>query len=463
MRHKVLIFCAIICLLVILADGKQRQRTKSRSLAVRQGHKNGANRNLRSTARGGNRLAARTKNRRNRRLNAAKKNRKRRNLATKSKQKSTKSTPTASTGEKYLELPLNFREGFVRTTTTFRSERAFLSARYGTNFAKTYGTARLSNVGNMEYDVKMSIGTPKQKFTMLPDTGSSNIWVPGPNCKSKACKNHKKFHPAKSTTYKKKTKAFEISYGSGSVKGRLARDTVSIGGLAVENQTFALTRSEPGKAFLESKFDGILGLGYQSISVDNVKTLIQNMCEQNVITSCIFAICLRGGGSSAKGGSLFIGNKNTTAYTGSNSYVYTPVTKKGYWQMKLDGFYVGSTKVSGAAQAIVDSGTSLIAAPLHAYKEFVKVTGCTPTSSGECWVKCSTHIPDIEFIIDGKKIVIKGDKVKMKVKTKKGHTVCLLVVTYEETNFWILGDPFLRNSCTVFDMSKNRIGFAAIK
>ncbi|EDV43690.1 uncharacterized protein Dana_GF16404 [Drosophila ananassae] len=462
MRHKVLILCAIICLLVILADGKQRQRTKSRSLAVKQGQRNGANRNLQSNARGRNRLAARTQNRRNRRLKAAKKNRRRRNLAKKSKQKLRKSTPTASTGAKYLELPLNFRQGFVRTTNTFRSERAFLSARYGTNFAKTYGTARLSNIGNMEYDVKMSIGTPKQKFTMLPDTGSSNIWVPGPKCKSKACRSHKKFHPAKSSTYKKKTKAFEITYGSGSVKGRLAEDTVSIGGLTVDNQTFAMTSSEPGEAFEESKFDGILGLGYQAISVDNVKTLMQNMCSQNVITSCIFAICLRGGGTSAKGGSLFIGNKNTTAYTGSNSYVYTPVTKKGYWQMKLDGFYVGSTKVSGTAQAIVDSGTSLIAAPLHAYKEFVKETGCTPTSSGECWVKCSKTIPDIVFVIADKKIVIKGDKAKMKVKTQKGHTVCLLVVTYEETNFWILGDPFLRNNCAVFDLSKNRIGFAAI-
>ncbi|XP_017101703.2 lysosomal aspartic protease [Drosophila bipectinata] len=462
MRCKVLIFCAIICLLVMLADGKQRQRTKSRSLAVKQGHRNGANRNLHSNARRGNRLAARTKNRRNRRLNAAKKNRRRRNLAKKSKKNLKKSTPTASTGAKYLELPINFRQGFERTTNTFRSERAFLSARYGTNFAKTYGTARLSNIGNMEYDVKMSIGTPKQKFTMLPDTGSSNIWVPGPKCKSKACKNHKKFHPAKSSTYKKKTKAFAIEYGSGSVKGRLAEDTVSLAGLTVVNQTFAMTRSEPGEAFEESKFDGILGLGFQSISVDNVKTLIQNMCEQKVITDCIFAICLRGGGTSSKGGSLFIGNKNTTAYTGSNSYVYTPVTKKGYWQMKLDGFYVGSTKVSGAAQAIVDSGTSLIAAPLQAYKEFVKVTGCTPTSSGECWVKCSTHIPDIIFIVNGKKIIIKGDKVKMKVKTKKGHTVCLLIVTYEGTDFWILGDPVLRTSCVVFDEAKNRIGFAAI-
>lgn len=140
--------------------------------------------------------------------------------------------------------------------------------------------------------------------------------------------------------------------------GVLAKDTVRIAGLVVTNQTFAMTTKEPGTTFVTSNFDGILGLGYRSIAVDNVKTLVQNMCSEDVITSCKFAICMKGGGSSSRGGAIIFGSSNTSAYSGSNSYTYTPVTKKGYWQFTLQDIYVGGTKVSGSVQAIVDSGTS---------------------------------------------------------------------------------------------------------
>ncbi|XP_022214625.2 lysosomal aspartic protease [Drosophila obscura] len=470
MRLKLLLFCALVCLIAVLAEGRDRRANRShRSLGLRQ-QRARAQRSVRQ----GSRQSARARTSSGRRLNAVKKSSRKSSRKSSSQRvrqtnangnaKSKANTAAAqsvSKGSGSISVPIDFQQNFVRTTDNLRWEKSFLASRYGQSFAKTTGKTTLTNTANIEYTCKMRIGTPKQIFTVLPDTGSSNIWVPGPKCKSEACRRHKRYRPGKSSTYVKDGTAFAITYGAGEVEGKLATDTVGVAGLAVSNQTFAMTTKEPGSTFVSSEFDGILGLGFPSISVDDVTPLVQNMCAQSVISKCVFSICMKGGGSSKRGGVLIFGSTDTSAYTGSNSYTYTPVTKKGYWQFDLKGFYLGDTKVSGSTQAIVDSGTSLIAAPTSAVNKINKILGCTVTSTGECWMKCAKKVPDVTFVIAGKEFVMAGNKLKLKVRTNKGNTICISAVSDMGTSFWILGDAFIRHFCTVFDVTGSRIGFAA--
>lgn len=53
----------------------------------------------------------------------------------------------------------------------------------------------LKDYYNNQYVGDIGIGTPLQKLTVVLDTGSSDLWIPGMGCT--ACGNHATFDPSR--------------------------------------------------------------------------------------------------------------------------------------------------------------------------------------------------------------------------------------------------------------------------
>jgi saccharopepsin len=205
---------------------------------------------------------------------------------------------------------------------------------------------------------EIGVGTPAQTFKVVMDTGSSNLWVPSSQCTSIACYLHQKYDHDSSSSYKKNGSTFEIQYGSGAVSGFISQDTVTLGDLTIKDQLLAEVTNEPGLAFAFGRFDGILGLGYDTISVNKIPPPFYSLVDQKLLDEPVFAFYL---GDASETSEAVFGGIDESHYTGKITTI--PLRRKAYWEVTLDSLTFGGETADMDMGAILDTGTSLLALP----------------------------------------------------------------------------------------------------
>ncbi|KAI1716179.1 eukaryotic aspartyl protease domain-containing protein [Ditylenchus destructor] len=333
----------------------------------------------------------------------------------------------------------------------------------------------LTDYANSQYYGSITIGTPPQTFKVLFDTGSSNLWVPCEQCPltNMACTNHQKFDCGSSSTCHETSRAFSIKYGTGSVSGQVLNDVVCFdnpesGYCTNTSQGFACAINEPGATFVYAKFDGIMGLAWDSISVDKIPSpMVQIFANKQICNQPIFAFWLSRDPNSPEeqGGEMTLCDIDTNHYQGELTWI--PLIATDYWRIQLGSVSIGGQILENSVgiSAILDTGTSLLAGPTADVRKILQLLGTDITSDGEgdYTINCMdiSSLPSVAFNIGGKDFVLLPQDyiVQLDMDT------CLLgfsAIDIPKPNgpLWILGDIFIGKYYTVFDHGNKRIGLA---
>ncbi|KAH8987990.1 acid protease [Lactarius hatsudake] len=333
-----------------------------------------------------------------------------------------------------------------------------------TDLEKRIGSEPLTNDNFNYWYGSISVGTPAKKFTVIFDTGSTLMFLPGSDCDS-SCKGHVLYNPAKSSKAKHLGEQFETRYGDGTtdfVDGSLYTDDVTISGYTAKNQTFGVATHFAG-VFSADFFlpDGLVGLAFPSISPYQATPFFLTLAAQGSLPSNTFGFYLANEGSE-----LFLGGTNNKLHDGD--FTYVPVTKEGYWETNLDALYVNGKKVAGVRDSIIDTGTTIILGDTETVKTIYKhIPGSKPApaeiGAGLYTFPCSFN-GTIAVQFGGAKFVITQETFNQGA-VSEGSTDCVggIGAADDANQFWILGDVFLQNVYTEFDVGKKRIGFADLK
>lgn len=221
-----------------------------------------------------------------------------------------------------------------------------------------------------------------QQFEIVPDTGSSNLWVIDAACQTVSCKGQPsanftkdQFDTTASTTFQKESRKFEITYGSGACAGYLGIDVLSFAGLTYATQEFGVATTV-ASVFGYQPIDGIMGLGWPALAVDKVIPPMQNMLDQ--LDAPLFTVWMdrkydRVASGEAAGLITYGAVDQVNCDTSVINYV--PLSAQTYWQFPINGFSIGSYSETKKDQVISDTGTSWIGAPQAEFQAVVQQTG----------------------------------------------------------------------------------------
>lgn len=352
-------------------------------------------------------------------------------------------------------------------------------------------TVPLTNFRNAMYYGEVRIGTPAQTLRVMFATGSADTWVPTTRCASKTCRGHSRFAEAYSKTLGGGGAAdVNLTYSLGSISGRVARDTVRVGGAEAAGAPFVGVSSLGHKFQSQYRwlpFDGIVGLGYRGASVSRQQPLFDALMAGGALKRNVFSLYLTQSPGAA-GSVLTLGGTDPRLHL--DELAFFPVERPHvFWAVNVSRIALQESLTAAASpidrrllvslcapeqhhkgcRAVVDSGTSLISGPSAAIRRLAEHIRVDPSCRGV------DALPTLSFQFYGRTFSLHPADYVIRVPVDVGaeggagdgaaEEACFLGLESQDFPeqmgpMWVLGNVFLRKFYTVFDRDADMIGFA---
>ncbi|KAF7370123.1 Acid protease [Mycena sanguinolenta] len=356
------------------------------------------------------------------------------------------STPTV------LSVP--FRKKVSGRTRSLKALIARDLSRFSVDAAAAVGSAPATNEDDT-YVVVTKIGA--QNFELIVSTGSGNTWV-----------------GSGATRYVGGTTS-SLKQANISSSGTQFTDTAVIAGLSISQQSF-------GNASRSSGFegvDGVIGLGPVVLTEDTVSglatvpTVLDNLFLQGTIPTEVLGVSFApesGADFNDINGELTFGGTDSTKFVGEITFVGKTTTSpySDFWGIAVTSITYRGVTIGAAANAAVDTGTTLIYIPTIVYNTFAVASGgkTDPETGLLTWTALPTA--NLEFNIGGVAFTLTPSQFTIPAAQyanfglapgkfygwiSDGGNVTANI------NF-VFGQKFLENYYSVYDTTNNRLGLA---
>mmetsp|Transcript_47986 Transcript_47986/g.102758 ORF Transcript_47986/g.102758 Transcript_47986/m.102758 type:complete len:426 (+) Transcript_47986:41-1318(+) len=344
------------------------------------------------------------------------------------------------------------------------------SGRKGKSYRQT-----LHNFQNVQYFADFELGG--QDISGIFDTGSFELLVRSTRCSS--CEHPTApYDRSQSDSYSENGTLAKHVFGSGPCVSMKGYEEVIVGPLKSKKQTFWEIVDHKIEVLNTAKFAAIVGIGPNFGYGSNDSTLLMNFGVNE------FSICLqRAPGSD---GFMTWGKENADSYKDKH-FAKANVIGQHHWVTRMynvrfndDALNTNLANVpctAGGCAAIIDSGTSLIAAPGQALQQ---LSNQIEPIMEDC---SNLHLlPTLRFNIDGTEFELPPEAYVMRItgevsdadsiwdifwfnpKVRKVHQCMPAFMQMDMQSrhgpVWILGMPFFRYYHTTFDREAKAMYFA---
>lgn len=274
----------------------------------------------------------------------------------------------------------------------------------------------LRNLHDSQYVGTISVGSPPQPLDVIFDTGSSNLFIVSAHCvRHGLCSDETgAYDHSNSTTYNPVGLDISVKFGTGRIEGFISVDTITVGDLQVPSQTFTEISREIGSVFKNTRFSGILGLGFPTLQRYKITPLLDNAISRGLLDWNLFSFHYSA--FPRQTSAVFFGPPDPSYYEGP--FLHVPVTKALYWETPLNSLLLdtksigGCSKSPGICKAVVDTGTSLITGPSEDIQALEEAIGLSPDCS-------NIHmLPTITLELSGHRFDIEPEFYVLKENTR---------------------------------------------
>ncbi|KAJ7746392.1 acid protease [Mycena metata] len=326
------------------------------------------------------------------------------------------------------------------------------------------------NGTDLQWYGQLSLGTPLQNFTVVFDTGSVSLEVPGVACGA-ACANQRQFDPSKSSTFQDEDYNTTVTFGTGigvdPVVGNnwemdlaFVADVLVVGDINVPLGGFFLITNQTS-TFLPDPFDGIMGLS---------PDMGDFFADAGL--PAIFGMWFTPKSGKAEGaGELTLGGVDTTKF--KEPLLYSPIVNDA-WQPTSQGIFVNDKTTSTLNKTFpitFDSGTSNILfveeTALAIYNLISPDIVANPDEPGTFGIACD-RIPTLPAVISIQfagipgqgsfNLTIPSSELSSGPFTNKPE-LCQTLINVSE-GFNLIGLSLLKHYYTAWDINGTRMGFS---